>query len=891
MPYCDIKHSTPNNSSHMVLFLPSSPFQSVRHWENFESIVQQELAFLRNQDESGVDPDFMKKIDNEIWILDDAFTDFSLPVNSLTRKSYIPCQIKNCSKHFISKSLNIDYCLMRANEDSGVPNFYTYDIRTYQPHISHPSHKFPKFFKTDCSDGLDYRQFAKKLNDGYFLQARPETITEFMISMHIKNLEIPYFSNDDLFFKSLTADSIYDEDVVGLQLVRQFFNYMVMHQVNVGFIANDSHIRFICKPQDTTFHPNGTHGGHILFTKAYPRNLSGATEEYQTSMLGYLISIVSALVKGTMFHHQFFFKDIRNLKVNQTHWVANASNGQKTFFPKEHTTYLGNEQNKKILNKSETNFYGQDIKVTKCSQCNSVGRHECAKLFNNYNQDYSDAYKPKKKEKYPDISALTEIADIYTSNDYVIYDEVNNKFISQNQVFTYDDDYDRYMPSHNTFKCESTAVMTDFDSIIPSINNSHASSLNNDSNSSMLTSEADDDLENDSSCLTLDNFLTEYDWNFDLKNKSITYPSFKFASFTNLREPIILSGNIMKAFSRYNHVLDIKTKKNNNAISELHKLCNSNIHTPIELKDKKLVGCLNVIIHPIVVSQLDYMHYNKSLLTHDIFELKPTYLSTFFPRKNFGFQGKVVETIVTLMTRPIILSDDKWHDMCSHKPYMRNQDYVPGKFTVKFKDEAGNYSYETYNVIIKRCEYSHSLQGALNQDSMRHEVKIYQFLDTWARDEVISPKFYAYGDVWNTHKMLIMSPWGRPLKPLDLTSFTMQKIRDCLKRLHKYNFLLGAFALEVFGIGPDGSIRIIDFRYVQSVKQMKESYCQKDLAQLDMLFKKYNNVPQVNLHINCPILPEILAPPSNCIVLFISNVVHQAVNIFRRNKFKQEKVF
>lgn len=888
MPYHGITRLMQNNLN--LLFLPSSPFQLVTYWENFESIVQQELVFLRNQDESGVDPDFMKKIDNEIWILDDACADFSQPVTSFVRKSYIPCQIKDCAKHFISKTLNIGYRFARANDDSGVPDFYTYDIKTYYPYITDPSHKFPKLFKTDGNDGLDYRRFAKKINDGYSRQAKPKTITEFMISMHINDSEIHHFSNDDLFFKSLTDDSTFGDDVIGLQLVRQFFNYMVMHKVNVGFIASDSHIRFICRPQDTTFHSNGTHGGHILLTKAYPRNLSRATKEYQSSMLGYLISIISALVKDTVLHHEFFSKDIRHQKFNQTHWVADANNGQKNLFSKEHNIYLEYQQNKDFLDKSKPNFYDQDIKVAKCPQCNNIRRHERAKLFNNYNQDYSDTYKPKKKEKYPDISALTEIADIHTSNDYVVYDEINNKFISQNQIFIYDDDDDRYVSCHNTCICESTAVVTDFDSKLSSINNSHASSFSNDSNFSMLTSEIDNDLGNDSLCVTHDNFLTEYDWNFKLKNKSVKYPSFKFAHSTNLREPVISSKNIMKVFSRYNHVPDID-KKSNSAILDLRELNNFKIHTPIELKDKKFVSCSDDIIQPIVVCQLDYTCYNKSLLTYDIFELKPMYLSTFFPRKKFGLQGKVVETIVTFMTRPKIFSDDKWHDMCSHEPYTRNQDYVPGKFAVKFEDEAGNYSYETYNVIIKRCEYSHSLQGALNRDSMHHEVKIYQFLDTWARDESISPKFYAYGDVWNTHKMLVMSPWGRPLKPLDLTSLTMQKIRDCLKRLHKYNFLLGAFALEVFGIGPDGSIRIIDFRYVQSVKQMKESYCQKDLAQLEVLFNKYNHVPQVNLHINPPILPEILAPPSDCIVLFISNVVHQAVNIFRRNKTKQEKVF
>lgn len=96
----------PNTLQHRFPLLPSEPFDSVEYWKEFESIIQYELAFLRNQSRSGVDPDFMKKVDNDIWIIDDTTTyaDSSLPLNSQARGSYIPCQIESGAK-FLSPGL------------------------------------------------------------------------------------------------------------------------------------------------------------------------------------------------------------------------------------------------------------------------------------------------------------------------------------------------------------------------------------------------------------------------------------------------------------------------------------------------------------------------------------------------------------------------------------------------------------------------------------------------------------------------------------------------------------------------------------------------------------------------------------------------------------------
>jgi hypothetical protein len=907
----------PNALQHRFPLLPSEPFYSVKYWKEFESIVQHELSFLRNQSRSGVDPDFMKKVDNDIWIMDDTITyaGSSLPLNSKARGSYIPCQIEAGAKHFIPKTLELNHHIAKANDFSGVPDFYTYDIKTFNLSLADPSHEFPNLGKNSSKDEMNYQQFAKKINYGYYLRSRPGTVTECMVSMHIRDREIPHFSNDDRFFKSLDTDSIYADDVISLQLVRQLFNYMVMHRINMGFIASDSHIRFICRPHDISLHPSGTRGGHIMLTKAYPRDLYQGTEEYQSSMLGYLIGAVSAAVKGIPLHLGFPSKGVNKIFWKE-HWIAHVNAIQPEMLENKHELFLKNEQKKNHQNQPDKNqlkqlqpetMQHQQKKNLQDQQKQESTQKENTKLTNDDDQEHIENFKPQTSEKFPNLTDLSEVADAPANN--VLNVEVSDKVTSQNQDYASAED-DLYAINPNKSPPGSNVIARGSGSNEFNVVNLTRSSASGDSFFSVFSRNSKaGDLKNTELSETLleggqksfksldDTHEDYYKTKTDGKQRSVA--SFKFATPVDLMTPVIITNKQIAAITRGNNVhsksnqkitaiprsksslpVDKRNQTTNNTTPKLLQVYDLKTHTDLEAEDEKPLAAADDTMQQLIDHPLDYACYQDPFFIHGAFEIIPEYLSSYFPRKRFGLPGKVVATHVALMNRPEKSSDDEWHDMCSHAPYARNQGYVPGKFNVTFVDETGHYTRESYNVVVKRCEYSHSLQGILNCDSMSREVEVYRFLDKNADAEAISPKFYAYGDVWNTHKMLILSPWGRPVKPLDLTPVTMHRMRQCLKRLHKCNLLLGAFALEVFGIGPDGSIRIVDFRYVQGVKQMIALYRKKDLAQLEALFNNYKCLP---LRVAQPQLPKIMCPPPHRLSL-LENTAHQVGKLFKKDK-------
>lgn len=895
----------PNTLQHRFPLLPSEPFDSVEYWKEFESIIQYELAFLRNQSRSGVDPDFMKKVDNDIWIIDDTTTyaDSSLPLNSQARGSYIPCQIESGAKFFIPRTLKLSHHIAKANDSSGVPDFYTYDIITFNPSLVDPSHEFPNLGKNKFKDGIDYQHFSKKINHGYHLNSRPGTVTECMVSMHVRDREIPHFGNDGRFFKSLDTDSVYADDVLSLQLVRQLFNYMVMHRINIGFIASDSHIRFICRPHDITLHPSGIRGGHILLTKAYPRYLHQETGEYQSSMLGYIIGAVSAAVKGTPLHPGFPSKGVNKIFWKE-HWVAHANAIQQDILETKDELFVKNQPNKSQQKQQTEIVEQQQEKNLKNEQNQEPMQVENTEPADNNGQEYIEVFKPQTKEKFPNLTDISEMTDASADAEFVLHDKASDGLINQTQAFIEADD-GLYANDQNG----SSSRLSDIVGLNePNIANVTRSSASGDSFFSVFSRNSNaDDLKNTELSETLFeggpkaftslNDTHENNHKFKTFDKQTPVASFKFATPVDLIAPAIATNNQIVEITRGNNVLLTSNQKStaipksksslaankrsqttNIATPKLLQVYNIKTHTHGEVEKEPLVDAVGTTMQKLIDHPLGYARYQDPFFIHGVFQFIPGYLSSHFPRERFGLPGKVVATHIALMNRPEKSSDDEWHDMCSHSPYTRNQGYVPGKFSITFVDETGHYTRESYNVVVRRCEYSHSLQGTFNRDSMRREAEVYRFLDKSAGAEAISPKFYAYGDVWNTHKMLILSPWGRPVKPLDLTPVTMYRMRQCLKRLHKRNLLLGAVALEVFGIGPDGSIRIVDLRHVQGVKQMMASYRQQDLDQLNALFSKYKLLP---LRVALCELPKIMCPPPDR-VSFLTTTAHQVGKLFKK---------
>lgn len=898
-------------------WLPSEPFSKVSIWENFETLISSELSFLRNRFTSGIDNSVMNIVDTNFVIADDTKTVASThPKFNKMRGSRLPAQIQMQTKHILPDNIEVVSNFNAANDKAGVPDFYVFDVKT--------SFSSPK--------AVDSASTNSTLSSN---RVRT-TLTECMASMHIRNYEIPQFLDEKAFFQALTGKADSFEDLYTLQITRQKFNYMVMHNVNVGFIATDSHIRFICRPHDSNLDSSGVKGGEIMFSKAFPKSIYGSTEQYQTSVFGYIIAVLSATIKGSELYSEHIPKGVHKI-LGKEIWSRhsskiNVSDNNFSSITKEKTKdeeeaeydkiaaekiaiatrrraerKAAREANQPTLDSKRFFLTNKDASSPKVSMAEAITIKQvpikCVTLVSK-----AAHHLPGEEgvigDNFPNIS---ELADMYVDPseipDAPDHEDENNEEESSNFSGT----------SYNSMISKNLSISSTGESVrnlTPSTTGDNSQSLGSRSSYQSVLSNYQDsivtlqrpptpqnsmgkadkfhtpnidlhELDPSPSPLALDspvlyskemNRLT----NSSMESTEISNLSFASPDSTRLTmESDILSDKMRFSTSRasirsgpsivsarpwgsrsssvirrYTLTHNSSKIRNSSRIKRRHSLARE----PTVIRCERALG-LDPIKSVDLTAPFKWRNqFDDPYRTVGTFDLIPEKLTRLFPRKNFGNTGKVLSCKVTISNKPEDSGDDEWHEVCRSQTYSRNHGYVPGKLIVVFQEYTNTPATETYDVVVRRCEYSHTFKGIQYKEMMESEVNSYAYLDDVAKHEGIIPKFYAYGDVWGTHKMLVLSPWGRPLRPLDLTNEIVGRMHQCLDKLHSHNTLLRSFALEAFGIAPDGSIRLIDLRFIQIMNKVPEKSKRHEQELLRIMVSKYlTNSTDSEEH-----LPELL---------------------------------
>ena len=824
----------PNAISASGIWLPSEPFTSVQIWDEFEHVIEEELTFLRDRSQSGIPISIMKSIDRNLEIVDDVTSQGQIIMKNRMRGSGIPAQVQVKAKDIFPQNLQMYAHISTANSKTGIPDFYIYDVRSAY------------------SDGKSkYRETSDGTRERYIIMGPKRYVhTECMVSMHVHDHEISNFVDDKSFFQALVAPAN-SKDSYSLQLIRQKVNYMIMHDIHVGFIATDSYVRFMCRPYNMLPDPSGTRGGLIWFSKPYPRTLDSADEEYQSSLLGYILSILCATMRGSELWPGYTTSEMQMIFRND-YWGARASFTSKLFKSKSPAEGTNIDKNtSEAIPKVRETF----------PRISRLARQQRILSENGETPDYEKV----KSYEYYDYNGYNECINQNSQNDLGEYDGYEN----DKQKIQFQSSQSN---EHRELQIQNGINENDESCKLESLHHKTESPehLEKNDNFEILDLAKDNqpkkhqNLENEQTHTELErnyqNSMSDADVQSTGSSVSTlqTYSSLPSAGPWNSLNPLAVKvGETLvndmpttRAQSLYEAhyppLSSASTHSSKKALPRLYKVHETEVLSKVE---KPPPPKPRIVLWHELMSQSQPLSSRPSIKGQ--FDFKPQILTKRFPRKFFNPRAAVKNCVISLTKVPIT----DWYEMCRPQTYTRNQGYETASLQVTFNAAEQIRIIETFQVVVKRCEYSHSFFGENRKSSLEQEARMYRYLESAGCRAGAVPKMFGYGDVWNSNKMLILRPWGRPLRPLDMCQEIVSKMKVCLQKLHEVNVLLYIFELDIFGIGPDDSIRIVDLRYACRVKKITHKNREEEFLLLDHLFAKYTL--SVSQRVPCPLFEKM----------------------------------
>lgn len=160
-------------------------------------------------------------------------------------------------------------------------------------------------------------------------------------------------------------------------------------------------------------------------------------------------------------------------------------------------------------------------------------------------------------------------------------------------------------------------------------------------------------------------------------------------------------------------------------------------------------------------------------------------------------------------------NDSDLFKICQLQPFNRSEEYSPGILNMNWKEDESSVS--TSEVLVKIVEYNHGgLRTGTSMKRFESDIEIYRHLIREKCPENVVPNVLLTGDVWNTHKFLVMEAWGRKLEEADVLRIgankILAKIATIASKLLTAGVALESISVEMFGITPDEEILLVDFK-------------------------------------------------------------------------------
>lgn len=837
--------------------LHSDPFTSVKPWKEFENLVEAELAFLNNRGKCSLSP---SKLDCHLELAKHMNEEGQTILKNRMRGSFMPGQIEiKCSEVF-PKRIKVIAHLSQANDNTGIPDFYIYDVKSAYCKTS-------VITRERMVDGRPVRERIRNTWPKRFVH------TECMVSMHVHDNEVPEFEEDNGFFNSLTQkNSARSEKSYALKLIRQLVNYMVMHEVKVGFIATDFCVRFLCLPFDIQAEPTGVKGGDIWISKCYLCMPDYSKDENQSPLLGYMVGILSACIRGSemwpgqkirgihlLLNEKYFKAEPRRLGTNKSTLEAKIL-APLPSLASPHSSEMNEDS---TSDKTANEFESTLIEESSLDKPNAseLAAPKVSELFPNL-ADLAQMHQAlverleESEEVHPPPSYQSETSDTdsrFESQECEDGSSETSELTELKKRRSRHPKSRRFMPvsmrpptprwpvgkvlaSEELTDSEIDqsfyeTALSDFEENSSNLNTTNTKGRN--VNPSSEIGELASIEENDSS----ESATTagEIDQNNTLINSLDTIvptPTNSTCSDDSSDDTILNLGTFDDKDRR--GILLEDSEKASDLAAEQQKI--EDLKLALERLQINEMQLPSVAIVDSSDGLTPIAKADEPKNTRGPFSLIPEFLTTRFP--DFHMRS---DTVVTNVMVELCHKKNDWYNMCSKRTLCRNNGYVPASLRVTFHTPETPQITHSYEVVIKRCEYSHSHKGMIRLKHLAKELMIYSELEARNMAKGSVPKLYCFGDVWNSHKMMIMEPWGRVLREDDMCKEVMGKMKKCLECLHSSNVLLIVFHLEVFGIAPDSSIRIVDLRYAQRVEKVTKKAATEEMLHLENLLAKYTD--------------------------------------------------
>lgn len=850
----------PNSLGQSQNILPSEPFDHVEHWDGFESLVQEELDFLRSNATTDTAIASLQEMDQYLETADDLNNDGQVIFKKKMRGSFMPGQIEIKSNEIFPKKLKVVAHSARANDKTGIPDFYIYDVKS-------------AFCRAKVTT-TERTENGKQVR-GKFKRSGPKKFvhTELMVSMHVHDHEIPAFAEDQSFFNALLFPRSDKKNYV-LELVRQQVNFMAMHEVTVGFLATDTQVRFLCRPFGIQAEPTGTTGGTLWISKSYPRTLDCMEDGYQSSLMGYIMGVLCACIRGTEMWPEHKVSDIHQLY---------------------RSTYFSSG-----LTKVKPNFGDSLIKASKPTRPLLTSGAEST--YSSSSSDVDDFMLtlaiPKVSEIHPDLAylarmhqKLAEKLDMPRANQLVITHVAADNYEQLSSAVSEAGAEEFTEAAEASTESLALAVRPATFRWPNSFNfDSTCASVSDMENYKTAVSEAEDGASFVSAQKSITYDMEAYDTAVSeaedgasvvSAQKSITYSTeplnHSYSSATlaanQIEIPenrlIVRPGTSSSCYSDNSSANSYKTSSSQISPNDseddtiLNTESDSDNFKGDEVTDTAtecdLIQTTPQASNETLVYNLrtETLHSSSDEATEASLSINiPSFVSSkevrAMPKAKYLISPEVCTSHFPgtgTQRRPILASvmvelqhkkQDGWYDMCESHTLSRNNNYVPAKLEIRVVTSLLRDVTHSYDVVIKRGEYSHTHHGLMRKKSLEEEVKVLIALDS--QRHIIGdcvPKFFCFGDVWRSHKMIVMEPWGRPLQPEDLCPYVYQQMEHCLHKLHQARVLLHVFQLQVFGIAPDSSVRVIDLRWALQSDKVSKKTAEEEIRYLQHIYTRY----------------------------------------------------
>lgn len=720
-------------------------------------------------------------------------------------------------------------------------------------------------------------------------------------------------------------------DFYQIQMIRQVVNYMTLHDVFVGIIANDTHVRFIAKPNANHPLKDGRHGGSIWISRALPKHsVFSCMNDRSVSVFGYISALVSILLRSkdmgvewpgkgvkisvdsssALFEAEMYRLNNEELYAEKFDTASSTASHCIDFYKfNQHLVNLeANEETVESVDKTFNQWKAEKL-AKKSEKLDAFGKMETTENIANFEMTDN-------KEKANEVVNIEETDSYESELDESIITDLCSYFSSLSM------NVDTNMVTEETYKAESEPK-DDFELDSESLYRTaleFSSEYDETFNDAFVYDEESDQLFNYSSdglscnSSSISQSISESDSsesgiNFvarrSIQNEVVNrMKSSNTISFTGTQRYFTKNG--INTGVKVNSNLKYLPKR---GITDYEQLCaysnyNSQKQPFGTQAFRKMLGAGNLFNYGLSscdkLSRAELYYFNNNNTTVDF----PLDRGSFAITPELIFHDKIsvpnskYHSFSFTMARA---NDSPWFGACQNQEYFRDYELNSGVFGFSYVDtESGEKISRSCEVIIKSVQYKYSLESSRNNrvNALYNEVSIYRHVKLTDPNCDIIPQIYLFGDVWKTSKVLLMKPWGRKLHAEDLKEdkkgILADRMKTALRQLHLLNIILNFISLDAFGIDPKGRLLIVDLKKAYIVKKSKiADASRREIECLELLI---NNVDIFSGHIQLSSNPEMYKKSEEIIEEHVSlksasvhsSDVHPSISI-RSGNFKMTK--